>query len=112
MKLVLKLYCCFRVSSIVIKLDRDALKELIETNSSKYEVATHLNVPLQDKLVHEPIVIKIEELVKSFHSDQQGEFIVEVVRCVWLMPALHSQAKPQHYGTPSHIFLLAGLSLY
>ena len=53
-------------------------------------------MPLQDKLVHEPIANKeIEELVKSFHSDQQGEFIVEVVRCVWLLPALHSQAKPQ-----------------
>ena len=43
---------------IIIKLARDSLKEQIETNSSKYaiEVATHLNVPLQDKLVHERIL--------------------------------------------------------
>ena len=53
MKFVLKFIVVSEVSSIVIKLARDALKELIETNSSKYafEVATHLNVPLQDKLV-------------------------------------------------------------
>ena len=41
------------LSSIIIKLTQDALKELIEINCCKYyrEVATHLNVPLQDKLV-------------------------------------------------------------
>ena len=43
MKFVLKFIVVSEVSSIVIKLARDALKELIETNSSKYaiEVATH-----------------------------------------------------------------------
>ena len=35
-KIVVKLDRCFRVSSIVIKLACDTLKELIETNSSKY----------------------------------------------------------------------------
>ena len=86
----------FRVIFANIKLACDALKELIETNSSKYsiEVATHLNVPLQDKLVHELIANKeIEELVKSFHSDQQGEYIVEVIRCVWLLPALSFHSR-------------------
>ena len=52
-KFVLKLFKLFQSNLANIKLARDALKELIETNSSKYafEVATHLNVPLQDKLV-------------------------------------------------------------
>ena len=42
-KFVLKFIVVSEVSSIGIKLARDALKELIETNSSKYtiEVATH-----------------------------------------------------------------------
>ena len=42
----------FRVIFAIIKLTQDALKELIEMICCKYyhEVATHLNVPLQDKL--------------------------------------------------------------
>ena len=43
--------------------------------------------------MYDAYVIKIEELVKSFNSDQQGEFIVEVVRCVWLLPALSFPGK-------------------
>ena len=43
MKFVLKLVELFQSNCAIIKLARDALKELIETNSSKYaiEVATH-----------------------------------------------------------------------
>ena len=53
MKFVLKLIVVLEVVSSIIKLTQDALKELIEMICCKYygEVATHLNVPLQDKLV-------------------------------------------------------------
>ena len=52
-KFVLTFIVVSEVSLVVIKLTQDALKELIEMICCKYyhEVATHLNVPLQDKLV-------------------------------------------------------------
>ena len=53
MKFVVKLSIVSEVLFSIIKLTQDALKELIEMICCKYyhEVATHLNVPLQDKLV-------------------------------------------------------------
>ena len=53
MKFVLKLIIVSECLFAIIKLTQDALKELIEMICCKYyrEVATHLNVPLQDKLV-------------------------------------------------------------
>ena len=52
-KFVLTFIVVSEVSLVIIKLTQDALKELIEMICCKYyrEVATHLNVPLQDKLV-------------------------------------------------------------
>ena len=41
-------------------------------------------------------VIKIEELVKSFNSDQQGEFIVEVV---WMVLVIASPFIPRRTTT-------------
>ena len=89
------------LSSIIIKLTQDALKELIEINCCMYyrEVATHLNVPLQDKLVLVlDLVIKIEELVTVFPFNQQGVIILGfVVRCVCFCQPFDSQAIPLHY---------------
>ena len=79
-KFVVKLSVVSEVLFSIIKLTQDALKELIETICCKYylEVATHLNVPLQDKLVLIlcSIALKIEELVTVFPFKQQGMIIL------------------------------------
>ena len=81
---MLKLSIISECSYSIIKLTQDALKELIEINSCKYcvEVATHLKVHVIGQTLYcmnVVNVIKIEELVKSFNSYQQGEIIVGLV---------------------------------
>ena len=68
----------------IVKLAHDVLKELVGTNSCKYsiEVATHLKCTFIGqtlfafKCIDAIQVIKIEELVKSYHSYQQGEVVI------------------------------------
>ena len=81
---MLKLSIISECSYSIIKLTQDALKELIEINSCKYcvEVATHLKVHVIGQTLYcmnVVNVIKIEELVKSFNSYQQGEIIIGLV---------------------------------
>ena len=74
MKFVLILIIVSEVVSSIIKLTQDALKELIEMICCKYyrEVATHLNVPLQDKLVHELVANKEIEVGHSLSIQPAG----------------------------------------
>ena len=75
------------ISFSIVKLAHDVLKELVGTNSCKYslEVATHLKCAfigqtlVAFKCIDAIQVIKIEELVKSFHSYQRGEVVIEFV---------------------------------